>query len=505
MTEPTHHKPHDPIAPAAITLNAAPAQAGDKPSFWQQYRWVMAGLGASALLVLLVVFVLPRYITPPDIQQAPAAPQANAPATRGPTESPWQDAQFARERRETQDLLAKLLARQKTLEDMAVERWGAESYQAATELAASADEHYRQQAFEQARQGYTDSLKTFDQLIERSETLFEESLASGEAALQTGDIDAAKSAFTTARAIKPQSEAAQQGLERSAALADVLAAIEQGRDAQRDGDLDTAREHYEAALALDPESTRARELLAQTRQALKDRDFSRHMSQGFAALGSEQYAEAADAFQRALAIKPGAADARNALTQAQDQQTQVGISRLIANAEAQESREQWAEALASYEQALALDSNLAAARVGKIRTGTRADIDKKLRDILAHPERLTTPSVHSEYQQLHDDISQLPAPRDKLDRQQAQLKQQLALAITPVVLSIKSDNETRVTLYRVSELGQFEETEITLKPGNYTLVGTRDGYRDVRREFTLSANDPNPTITIQCNEKITSG
>jgi len=74
-----------------------------------------------------------------------------------------------------------------------------------------------------------------------------------------------------------------------------------------------------------------------------------------------------------------------------------------------------------------------------------------------------------------------------------------------ITVQIKSNNQTLVTLYRVGSLGSFADKQMDLKPGKYTLVGTRQGYRDVRTEFTLEPGKSAPTVTVQCDEKISNG
>ena len=45
---------------------------------------------------------------------------------------------------------------------------------------------------------------------------------------------------------------------------------------------------------------------------------------------------------------------------------------------------------------------------------------------------------------------------------------------------LRSDKLTDVTLYRVGRFGRFSEHRLMLRPGEYTAVGSRIGYRDVR-------------------------
>jgi hypothetical protein len=61
---------------------------------------------------------------------------------------------------------------------------------------------------------------------------------------------------------------------------------------------------------------------------------------------------------------------------------------------------------------------------------------------------------------------------------------------------------TEVTLFRVGVLGSFTATEVDLRPGNYTAVGSRDGYRDVRRTFTVLPGRELEPISVICEEPI---
>jgi hypothetical protein len=78
----------------------------------------------------------------------------------------------------------------------------------------------------------------------------------------------------------------------------------------------------------------------------------------------------------------------------------------------------------------------------------------------------------------------------------------LERATSPVNVVFSSDNLTHVVLYRVAELGTFEQTSMRLRPGRYVAAGTRDGYRDVRVEFTITGEPLNEPIVVRCEEPI---
>ena len=71
-----------------------------------------------------------------------------------------------------------------------------------------------------------------------------------------------------------------------------------------------------------------------------------------------------------------------------------------------------------------------------------------------------------------------------------------------VQISLVSDNATQVAIQRVGSFGTFSRREIALKPGKYTVVGTRDGFRDVRRDVTVAPGQDVQTISVSCVEPI---
>ena len=81
--------------------------------------------------------------------------------------SPWQEAQTARERKEAQDVLAQLLEEQFALEEAQVKLWGQKTFDEAADLAKQGDELYRQQAFAQATDSYTQALAKLTELSVR--------------------------------------------------------------------------------------------------------------------------------------------------------------------------------------------------------------------------------------------------------------------------------------------------------------------------------------------------
>jgi len=93
-----------------------------------------------------------------------------------------------------------------------------------------------------------------------------------------------------------------------------------------------------------------------------------------------------------------------------------------------------------------------------------------------------------------------PGPRHRA--QLAALERALADARTTVAVQLESDGQTELVLSRVGRLGTLTRRTVELRPGTYTVVGSRRGYRDVRRQFTIAPGSPAPTVVVRCEEAI---
>ncbi len=91
-----------------------------------------------------------------------------------------------------------------------------------------------------------------------------------------------------------------------------------------------------------------------------------------------------------------------------------------------------------------------------------------------------------------------PRLSERLDK----LKALVDVARTPVKVIIESDNLTKVAVYKVGKLGRFTTRELSLRPGSYTLVGSRDGYKDVRQKIIVKPRQKALRVTAICKNKV---
>lgn len=478
-------------------------------------KWVVPALGGLVLLALLVFFWLPGQVTHerpgqemPDQQgagdsaQAPAAGTGARPKPTTEAASPWSDAQIARERKAAQDILAELLEVQFALEETGVEQWAPEGFAAAQALAATADEQYRKQEFTTATETYRQALDAMTAIRDSADQVFQQQLDAGLGALRSDQAGPAISALELAILIKPDNPEALAALARARNLEPLLDLMGQANAARAEGELENAIDLLKQAVELDPEHPGAAAQLASVERELAKRNFNRAMTAGYKALDEGYFDEAERQFKAAQAILPAATEPQGALVETRTARTQAQITAWRQRAEAAEAREDWSKAITAYQEVLNIDSTVVFARGGLARSKTRAQLDQRLRQALENPQRLSNDSVYEDTRALYQQALGLDNKGPLLREQLARLDELLQKARVPVAVLLQSDEQTDVTVYKVAHIGTFRRHQLELKPGIYTAVGVRQGYRDVRKKFTVDHDQQSLVVEISCTEPI---
>lgn len=513
---------NEPVQPAQFKA-AQPAPAAAEPAAADStatasHRWVLPSLALLLLLAVLVIFWLPGQVTPPPpdsadsaVRSEPASPaQADsrpaAPADVEPAApeaaSPWSDAREARLRRETQDILAALLDLQFELEERGAPRWAPAEFAEAAAEAEAGDAAYREQDYTAATARYQAGLDSLQALQERMPDEFRRLLQEATTAVEDGDAETAAATLEVAALIEP-GDAALAGLQaRVDTLPALLDLLVTASEQEAAGDLVAAMGTLQDATTLDPLHQRAARERSRVVALEQQARFQRAMSRGYLALDEGRYQEARSLFNEAAALQPGSAEAASALLEVDTARASGRLASLKRQGLGHEQAERWQAAVDAYESALAIDGNVLFAREGLERGRDRARLDASLRAILDEPARLSNPRVAAEADALLREAGLAESPRATLDTQVTELARLLDRANTPVAVTLRSDSETEVIVQRVARLGRFEQRELSLRPGDYTAVGSRNGFRDVRRTFTVNIDGTTDPVTVICTERI---
>ncbi|MEX0617849.1 MAG: hypothetical protein WDZ76_13995 [Pseudohongiellaceae bacterium] len=486
------------------------APASDMHSRFVQDRppvWIWMGLACLLIIALAVIFILPgvvsRYELP--LTPRPETVQVSAPAPQASQEttiSPFQEAQRAAQRQEAQAVLAELLEIQGELDLKEVEVWGGDIYDEALEQAAVGDEAYRTQDFIAAREHYEASRNAMASVMEGVPQILERRLRDGETALADNDDDTALENFNLALILDPDNERAAIGKGRAETLENVNGLLAEAATLYEDGDLGAARELYRQAVNLDGYHESATALLAEVNDAIAQREFSGAMSAGYALLQQDQPEQAIAAFEDALAMGVNNTQAQAAISQTENEVAAAAIARHRQKALSAEDSEAWQDAIAAYEGALEIDSNVVFAVNGLDHAQKRNQLDRLLSYAIDNPDRFNDEDVFNETLDVYYTGKAIENPGPRLSTQLAELEGLLTEAQEPVNVAFVSNNETSVTLLRTYDLGEFQEQLVPLKPGRYVAVGTRRGYRDVREEFVVGFGQTPEAVIVQCDERV---
>ncbi len=452
-------------------------------------------------LVALALFIVPaRNSSVPVATPVPESPPGPAPAA---TPEETVDLQtLAKQKSAADEQRASVSSRLAALKKAGSESWAAAGTAAAVAALAAADALMQKREYVAAQTNFTALSHDLRALEAQREPAFQSSLQRGENALQQGDSKSAAASFAQALLIRPGDSAAQRGARRAMSLDAVYALLAAAKGSEQQGRIAEAAATYRKALALDPFNSLAQAGATRTVGQLQSDQFGRAMARVYAAIGQHQADAARNALQEASQIKPHDPEIVRATAQLSAMTATTDLAVALAQARASETNEHWQEAVIQYQRALTLDSTLVDARHAMDIALARARLDAELQQIIAHPERTYTDAVYTAARNSLQQAQAIVAPGPVLSRQISQVGNLLSEAATPIEVTLRSDNLTSVTVYRVGALGNFTQRALQLKPGHYVIVGTRSGYRDVRRELNVAPGDLAPALSIQCVDPI---
>jgi tetratricopeptide (TPR) repeat protein len=336
----------------------------------------------------------------------------------------------------------------------------------------------------------------------RGEQLLEKAIIDTGEAISNSVLSTALSASQLASAIAPDNKTVLHLVQRTATLPTVIDAMQRGNQLLALQRYDQAAIAFREATLADPEHQKAAAALTSTEQQITEQRFLGHMSDGFKALDKDNFELAIAAFNRAATVYADNPAVEQALAQVETRRSQLWVSNSIAQAAEFEQQERWQKALEIYQQLLATDATLTDIKVKLIPVSVRADLDTRITKVLSDPLALSAISHYRHGQKVLQDATGIANPGPLLSQQITQLNHALKASQTPIEVTLVSDSNTDVTLFKVARLGSFDKTAVSLKPGRYIVAGSRMGYRDVRIEFTLTDQGLDEPIAVSCTELI---
>ncbi len=495
------------IPPASVRAPKTPSVAFER----SREPGGVGGKTVAAFLLLLalaggVFFVLPRWVeesrTSTTVEE-PIGSDAEDNVTPTPNEGDVVELkELAQEMARAESVQERAVTLQDALEARNVGAWGGDAYRDGVAALSAGDEQMGRRAFAEAETTYQNALAQLESVRADASRFADDALRRGRNALAAGSATEAEDAFALAASIRPGDSEAQRGLASAKVLDELRLLVASGDELLARGDLDGSAEAYRKAALLDPLSAEAQQGLARVDSKASEEAFTRAMSDAVAAMNRNDYEGARAAFERARGIRPAAPDVTDGLKAVEDAQRLQTLADHRKKAAQLEQREEWRSAERHYQAVLDIDDTVRFAQEGKARATARAVLSEKLEFHINNPQRLSDDNVIQEASGVLSDASRVPDAGKKLQAQVARLKDIVSEFSTPVQVRLLSDGQTEVVVFKIGTIGKFDSHALILRPGTYTVVGRRQGYRDVRHRLVVQADAPPPPLMVRCEEEI---
>ena len=415
--------------------------------------------------------------------------------------TPFKDAQLDRARELAQSIIDEFTNYQDILEK---NQYGTdahlERYADILERANNGDLLFGEREFDQANEEYSLALQEIKQLLGDMNTEFEHWFEQGLAALQERDYKTSLDALSRAQAIEPLNQEVQTNLERVNLLPQVNNLIRESERAKLKEEWAQALAYLNEVTQLDPQTLGINDRREEILENITSQDLRDALTKAHEQLTAKNFDESEQIFKEILTDYPKNVAAQTGLQQ-------VGRARLAAKIEAlrlegleKENVLDMHGALETYDEALAIDSSLQFANEGRQRVFEIISVINDMNATLKDPHALSADDIFDEAKQTLETAQGYRGHSDEYDNLLEDFADLVNYAGTHLPVVLISDDITEVTLTTSHRIGSFQQHELTLRPGRYTLHGSRDGWVDIRKTFIVQ-QDMEP-VSIVCEEQI---
>lgn len=504
------------LKPAQVELNkpgeSQPEQAAGPSDRFRKHlesRQIkqLAAIGAGIVLVIIIFVVIsPDPVSPPDPNSVRASTPAKQPSTAlqsGRYEETLAARREIRGRELVQDERIGAVAElQLELEQDNVNLWAEEPFSAAVTLAHAADAHYQRREWQAAAENYQAAEQAFNNIKASWPSVLAEKIQAIVGELEARRLPEAKVQIEALKKIRktlPVIALLENKLEFYPILFDLLREAEALFNLNQ---LEEAAIKVAEAAAIESGYPDVLAIAKRVSTAILEREFQKAMAKGLQAIASGRFNDAVGAFSKASELKPKDSAAQEGLADAKARFQLRRLDKLQTNARQAEQDERWQAALQYYTEAQKITSKIKSINQSVEKSQKRLTLDAKLAALITSEEVFNTEERLSYGWDILEIGRKINPKGARLQKQLSQIEHALRQAVKLITLTISSDNKTNIEIYKLGRFGTFKTREFDLKPGKYTIRGTRRGYRDVLHIFKLKTGIVQKSLTVFCQEKI---
>jgi hypothetical protein len=160
----------------------------------------------------------------------------------------------------------------------------------------------------------------------------------------------------------------------------------------------------------------------------------------------------------------------------------------------------WNAAASAYQRILDLDANIQIGAAGRAAALEHQRINRLLEAIRRQPERLSDLKLFNDAEIALAQATELPYQAPTLTALMENVRELLTSYRDPVDVAFLSDNAIEISLSNIGRLGRFTQRTLTLRPGVYTLRGSKDGCRDIYTNITVLPDMP--AVEVFCTDTL---
>lgn len=390
--------------------------------------------------------------------------------------------------------------------------WSEENYLSAIETADKAELFKNNEQFEDAVKHYKKAIMIVDAELKTKNEKFNLFLSSAIKALEEEQIIEAGEWFKKAQAIEAENKAVLKGLYQIERREEVNQKYNLVLKFEQENELEKALTLLDKILTIDPDYKKAVQKQNSVKQKILANEFKQLISQVLILIEKKQYYDARVALKQAENIN-SADEIIAELDKVIAEKIQLlTIKQLKRQADAQEKHEQWKKALKLYLSIKKYDTDISGIEIDIRRVSAYIKFNDILDKIILNPQRLNDNSV---FEQLKKSLLHIDSELSKNDyllfplektpdiaKKLLTAKKIMEDAGKIIIVTINSDKQTDIVIYKIGKLGKLDNKTLYLRSGNYTIVGSRKGYRDYRRKINIMPSQQRINIEVICSEKI---
>ncbi|MCZ6671675.1 MAG: tetratricopeptide repeat protein [Verrucomicrobia bacterium] len=399
-------------------------------------------------------------------------------------------------------LKKRIQALDSTLQSQAVALLDSEDYNSVQSNLIESDQLLQEGQFQKAITSLEESEAALKTIFDAAEQQFREAIRKGLNALNSGDGDTATEHLMVAQSLRSKDSFVAQQLERAKVINRVYEHFNKGKEYEQQGLFSLARVDYQKALELDPDSVNINTRLQAINQTLNRDLFDTALAAGFEALSAGNGDAAVQDLEKATALMPGDSKARAALADARELQRRQLVDRLMAIGQKALKNQEWIVAKSAFQEALDYEPTSQQAQDGLATAEEQIAREERLRQFLLEAETFERNGEFEKALIVLREGRQVADPSGVVSEKIQLLESILEEQSKPQIVKIISDSMTEIEVYKVGKFEPSQELNLKLRPGEYTIVGSRLMYRDVRYSLVVKVGEAPDPIEVICQEKL---